>query len=204
MQDVLTALIQKCSGRKLTEKDTELIRVTLDSCFELPKEIEDIRPSSVAFKNCVKWGGTIENALASSLLTLNSQHGPFKECYNLIDNYFINSIDISTISATLLMSDGYRLPGFGNPVIKDNDKRCENIETELHKLDTKYYQLKVTFESLLERTKEKRIKANLVYYVCCVSHYLGLPPDFSSILAIIGFQFSYINRHQKDIWQSQH
>jgi hypothetical protein len=113
MVEFITKILSCSANRKWDDKDIELVDCVLKQCYLLSKEVEEIRPSCVAFKNCFKWGGTIENSLSSALLTLNSKHGPFTNCYDLINIFFEKSLAKFEEDVIIDIAKGKIIPGFG-------------------------------------------------------------------------------------------
>jgi citrate synthase len=145
------------------------------------------------FNNVIKWGGTIENAIASSLLTLNTVHGPFTECYELIEKYSNSSIDIVGNYVRLEMENGRKIPGFGNPVIKGRDSRCLEISQKISKISNSYCLLSEFIEREIYLRKDIDIYSNLAFWSAAGAHAIGLPKSHASLIPILSFVCRYVN-----------
>jgi hypothetical protein len=196
MQEFLLKVIMCNSNRKVKDGDIELIDCVLKQCYLMDEELEDKRPSSVAFKNCFKWGGSIENSLSSALLTLNSKHGPFSKCYELIETFFEKSVAEFEEYAKLEIDNKKIIPGFGNPVIKGADTRCEDIRVLIEEYTPAYSALSKIIEFHLHNN-DKQIYSNLAFWCASAAHYLGLPKTHASLLPILAFSICYTNRTKK-------
>lgn len=197
MQEFLLKILSVNSNKKFGEHEARLIECVLKNCYLLNPDTEEVRPSCVAYKNCFKWGGTIENSLSSALLTLNSKHGPFSECYELIETY--SKIELAEFNRHVIIDirDKNIIPGFGNPIIKTRDGRCEEIRKELELYTNKYTTLSMTVEAVLKAEKQTSILSNLAFWVAASSHFLELPKTHASLLAILAFTICYTNKTRK-------
>jgi hypothetical protein len=183
MQDfIISELTRKALA--LEHKSSIIINAVLESNYELPPVMKKKRPSFLAFKNVLDWGGSVENAFISSLSTLNSKHGCFSEAYNLIDNFFVKGL--------IYKMDIY--PGFGNPIIKDNsDIRCLSISDAIRQEFPNQHKSLQTLIKRIRSITKKDIYPNLVFWNAAAVFILGLPKRYSSILFVMATQLRYLN-----------
>lgn len=197
MQDFIIQNLFNESILPLSDEQKDLLSIVFDVCYNTDDKILQVRPSSVAFINCMKWGGSVENAIASSLLTLNSNHGPFTETRNLIELFFEKGLDEYKKYVKLLLDNRNIVPGYGSPVFKNknDDERCIKIIDKLSKLDRRYEEIANETKIILSYYN-KNIKRNIVFCISAVASYLKLPIHKTSSLFIIPTLLRYLN-----LWQ---
>ncbi len=164
MPDFITSsLAELCQGVNFTDACFLIDRLIQVNAI-IPDEIKDKRPSLVNFNTTIKWGGTVEQSFTAALSALNGKHGCFADAYR-----FISSGELR---------DCYRpnkktiIPGFGNPVFKDVDYRCEMIKAALKTfIDAEKFN---TFITQVERWEnELGVKSNLVFWNAATVYCLG-------------------------------
>lgn len=203
MQEFITDEILKHAKVKSVHVK-ELIKVLFECNYELPSVVACERPSYLNFRKTIQWGGNVENAHIASLSALNSKHGCFNDCYKFIETY-INSYESQeacTSFFNILIKTGVPLPGFGNPIYKEVDARCNRIETAFNALMPPEIVNKVTL--LLNGIRESfsncditTVHPNLVFWNSVIAHSLGLPIHNASLIFILATQIRYINSLQE-------
>jgi hypothetical protein len=179
------------SRREIEDGDLTLFNACLEAAMTMPDSVTGLRPSYLNFKNVVAWGGTVENGLASAILTLNSDHGPFAACFDFISKYFDKDLDFLEKCVTLLLKSEI-IPGFGNPVLKEKDPRTLLIRELIG--SSKYEKISETVEGVFQAKGKVGVYSNLAFWCAATAHRLGLPREYASCIPIMGFQLSYLQR----------
>lgn len=182
-------LLGRCSN--LDNKKLELINLVFGVCSNID-DVYNKRPSHVAFLNCIKYSRNSENAIASALLSMNGDHAPFSNTYDLI-NKLINNIDNCEKYIKLLVDNGEKVPGFGNPIFKTKEDNEKRVASFINLLPKKYLSLR----DKIEKAINKNIYANLVFYISSAAHYCGFPKTHASVLFLIPTILTYLNYYSK-------
>lgn len=194
MQDIIIDKILENALLK-TDGAKNLIRALFEVNCELPEEVAALRPSLLNFEQVMKWNGIPENAHAASLMALNSDHGCFAEAFDFIWNYF-------RYNSPIHIAGNIRIPGFGNPIIKNDDPRCKKLQMAFqenvpehvyHEIDGMIHNIQMMFKA----EKHKMIYPNLVFWNAAFIYTLGLPRQYASLVFILATQITYLNRTLK-------
>ena len=200
MQNFINAIFELVKPER-KDNCKNLFNILFGVDYQLPGAVIGKRPSLVAFDNSYYTGSSVESSLASALLTLNSNHGPFAGAYEVITKFYNKNVDIPKINAILQLTEGTKIPGFGNPVFKISDDRCEEVKNYWAQIDLKsfeeYDKISKTITQLLLNVKGKIINSNITFWNAAVIHYAGLPKTHASMIFILAIQLKYINK----IWQ---
>lgn len=174
----------------------DVINTLFEVDYSLPDVVKEKRPSLAAFNLIKEWGGTTENALSASLLTLNTKHGPFSETYELISR--MTRYPVAEVHNRREIIRGYKIvPGFGNVVYKNIDDRCKKIEECLSKYTSVYTDISNLVTSFLKETRDITLFSNLAFWNVAAMHFCGLSQHHSSLVFILATQIKHIN-----LWHS--
>ncbi len=187
MQDIIIKEIVEYST---IDKDVakELIAALIKVNLLIPEEIKSLRPSLKAFNNIIIWGGNIEDAHASSILAMNAKHACFGDAYDTIKYYVENRSLISRI-----------IPGFGNPIFKEFDERCDFVRSELKRVFPIGLEiLEKVEQEIYQFINNATVKSNIVFWNAGVIYLLGLPKDYASLPFIIATQIAYIKQIKRE------
>ena len=196
MQDIIIDEIAKHS--LLGVKAKILIRALFQSNYDLPFDVAERRPSFLNFKQVIGWGGSVENAHIASLSALNSQHGCFGEAYDLIKVYFESKMngsdDYYVDKICFILNSGGKIAGWGSPIYKGSDRRCEAILMELENTLPEMQDIIDSLITVTSTTIDKEgVYPNLVFWNALVIYLLGLPKTHASLVFILATQIRYVN-----------
>ena len=125
--------------------------------------------------------GLYVQAIAAALMTLGDKSGPLEEAHR-----FLNSRAIGTAKLDEFIAGGGRVPGWGNPQIKNRPDPA--FEEVLELLDNHWPELHARLASVTQalHAAGKRLHPNAAAYSAAVATALGIPGHSIGYLWVLG------------------
>lgn len=198
MQDIVIIEILKNSLVPY-EIGSQIIAALFSVNGELPDCVKKNRPSLLAFNQVIRWGGSVENGIIASIASLNSMHGCFGACYDLINLFFSDASEESFKEHIYHeLNFGRKIPGLGSPLFNaDNiDGRCEHVKAVLKDLIPSAYEKAMRMEDIVVDATGKEIRLNLAFWNAFCIYIVGLKKEYASLVFLLASQISHINNLQ--------
>lgn len=159
----------------LTEIEIELLQTLCAAHAEIASR------GTQAVALAAQGSGRYEQAIAAALMTMGDKSGPLEEAYR-----FLGIAAIGTSKLAEYIGSGYRVPGWGNPIIKSKPDPALEPVAEL--LSAHWPELYAKLAAVTEALHQngKRLYPNAAAYSAAVARAVGIPGHAVAYLWVAG------------------